>query len=453
MRVNCNISAIMANNQLQKSETALDKAIERLSSGYRINNAEDDAAGMAISNTMRAQIKALDQVDRNATDGISVIQTAEGALGEMENMIQRARELSVQAADQAYSDEDRQSIQNEIDQIMKEVDRISSSTEYNTMSLLDGTNCRKAYSDANGVKVWSMSSSVVTGEFGFSITTQATQASMTLNTFNNAVTAAQEGTIEINGAVVAIQEGQTYSEVYENIMGACNKAGVTISNGLTLTNINYGTYEELNVNFSSTATAALFGMGQLENSVAGTDAVVSLSGDFSATSSVTSEGCVVTVKDINNFEMKFEVPGNTTYTDALIKVTDMGTLDIQVGTGEGQRIALDIPEVSVHTLGLDNLNVKTSVNASKSITKLDKAVSQISSVRAKLGAYQNRLETTNESLASYTQNITSALSALEDCDMAEEMTNYTAQNVISQAATSILSQANERPQTVLQMLQ
>ena len=144
MRVNCNISAIIANNQLSKSEDALSSAIERLSSGLRINKAEDDASGMAISKKMHAQIKAIERSANNTQDGVSVVQTAEGALSELENILQRMRELSVKAASETNSGEEKDAIQVEINQLTKEVDRISTSTEYNTMTLLDGTLQRRA---------------------------------------------------------------------------------------------------------------------------------------------------------------------------------------------------------------------------------------------------------------------------------------------------------------------
>lgn len=455
MRINCNIAALIANNSLAKGQSALDTAIERLSSGLKINHARDDAAGMAIAKKMHTQIKALERAGNNTSDGIYVVQTAEGALGELENMLQRVRELSVQAADGSYGDDDREAIQKEVHQILKEVDRISQDTEYNTMPLLDGTLSRRCYSDADGVYVFSTTSEVSAGEYTLSVTSPATQAAMTMNSFTGTATADQAGWVNINGADVYISEGETYEDIYDKIVNACDVVNVQIENNggsIGLTNKAYGAANELTIRFSSDETAALFGMNR-ETTAVGTDCEVDAGDGFANTASVTTRGNIVTVRDVNNFEMKIEIPGNTTLNNATIKVTDIGVMNIQVGANEGQQIDIEIPEINTHTLEIDDINVSTSKGADIAIEKLDEAISQISSVRSKLGAYQNRLETTVASLDAYSVNITAALSGIEDCDMAEEMTEYTAQSVITQAATSVLAQANERPQTILQLLQ
>ncbi len=455
MRVNCNISAVIANNQLGKSENSLDKAIERLSSGLRINHAEDDAAGMAISKKMHAQIKALEQSGRNTSDGISVVQTAESALGEIENMLQRMRELAVQSADDTYSAEDKDAIQAEVSQLVDEIDRVSTDTEFNTMPLLNGSLSRRVYSDTTGVNMIAMSSSVSSGDYSFTVSSPGTQARLTADIFSETVTEAQAGKMTINGAEVTISAGQTFTEVYDNMMEACNRAGVTLEKTgsfLHFTNNECGKFEEVNIEFDSETTAKeLFGLDKI-NTEYGSDAEVKKGAGFSDSASVTTEGNKVTIKDINNFSMEFEI-GKDSYGDCKFKVTDMGTMGIQVGTNDGQQISIDIPKINAHTLGIDSVNIGTSYTASRSLDKLDEAITKVSSARSSLGAYQNRLETTVESIASYNENITSALSRIEDCDMATEMTEYTSQNVISQAATSVLSQANERPQTVLQLLQ
>lgn len=455
MRVNCNISALIANNSLTKGQNALEQAIERLSTGLRINHAEDDAAGMAISKKMHTQIKALERASDNASDGIYVVQTAEGALSEVESILQRARELAVQAADESYSDDDREAIQKEINQILQEVDRISSDTEYNTMSLLDGTLSRRCYSDVDDVSVFSTTTAVTAGDYSFSVTSEATQATVTMGIFSGTITAEQAGKIKINGAEIVVNEDDTYEEVYDKIVKGCNNANVLIENNGT--NINliskaYGDSNELPVEFSSDELAALFGMAK-ETVAVGNDCQVTLGDGFSSTAAVTTDGRVITVRDINNFEIKFEIPGYSTFNDATIKVTDIGLMNIQVGANEGQQIDIDIPAVNTHTLGVDDINLCTSKGAGLAIDKLDKAITEVSSIRTKLGAYQNRFETAVASLDEYDENMTAALSGLEDCDIAAEMTEYTAQSVITQAATSVLAQANERPQTILQLLQ
>lgn len=456
MRVNCNISAMVAQTQLGKTESALDRAIERLSSGLRINHAEDDAAGMAISKKMHTQIKALEQANRNASDGISVVQTAESSLSEMESMLQRIRELAVQAADDTYCTEDKVAIQDEIDQLVTEIDRISTDTEYNTMPLLDGTLSRRAYADVNDVYMVEMSSSIVSGEYSFSVDTPARRASIPLNEFGGTISNDEAGSILINGASISVEAGQDFDTVYQNIVDMCNVAGATVENSgagsFEIMNELYGSEEEISVNFSNANLAAKFGL-PVKNVAAGIDCTVTLGDGFSETAVATAKGGVVTVQDVNDFEMVFEVPGDTTIAECTLKVTEMGIMDIQVGANEGQQLKLDIPKVNSHTLGIDALVVTTPEGAGIAIGKVDEAISQVSSVRSMLGAYQNRLENSVDSLNSYNENITSALSRIEDCDMAVEMTTFTAESVISQAATSVLAQANERPQSILQLLQ
>lgn len=454
MRVNCNISAIIANNQLGKSENSLSQSIERLSSGLKINHARDDASGMAISKKMHAQIKALERSSRNTQDGVSVVQTAESALGEVENMLQRMRELSVQAASDTNGPEDRDAIQREIDELGKEIDRISTDTEYNTMPLLDGTLSRRAYAKVDDVSMMRMSDTVTTGDYYINVTGPANQASYAINKFG---TIWEDGSMSINGATVEFKAGESMTTIIGRMQEACERGNATIEemgSYYVITNKEYGRYEELELKFSSSTIASRFtGSTAKEITIPGRDCDVSLGAGFSPTATVTTEGKIITVKDVDSFEMKIEIPGDKTFWGCEIKVTDMGVMNIQAGANEGQQISIDIPEVNRHTLGLDYLNVRTSRGAGDAITSLDEAIYYVSSVRSKLGAYQNRLETSTKSLDEYDENITAALSRIEDCDMAEEMTEFTAQNVKTQAATSILAQANERPESILQLLQ
>lgn len=455
MRVNCNISAMIANNQLTKTESALDRAIERLSSGLRINRAEDDAAGMAISKKMHTQIKALEQANRNASDGISVVQTAESALGELENILQRMRELAVQGADDTYCTEDKVAIQSEIDELVSEIDRISTDTEYNTMPLLDGTLSRRAYANVNDVYMIDMSASIVSGEYSFSVDSPATQASIGMKAFNGVITEAEAGTISINGAPVSVVAGDDFDTVYQKIVDMCNYAGATVDKSgqyFSIKNRLYGSKEEISIKFNNEDLAKKFDM-EMSNVAAGEDCKVTLGDNFSSTAVAVADGGVIKIEDVNDFEMIVEVPGDLTIEECVMKVTEIGIMDIQVGANEGQQMKIAIPKVNSHILGVDELVITTPDGAGIAITKLDNAIAEISSIRSMLGAYQNRLENSVDSLNVYNENVTAALSRIEDCDMAKEMTTYTAESVISQAATSVLAQANERPQTILQLLQ
>lgn len=454
MRVNCNISSIIANNNLGVAQTKLDKALERLSSGLKINSAEDDAAGLAIANKLHAQIKGLEQANKNSSDGISVIQTAESALSETESILQRINELSVQAANGTNSLSDRQAIQSEIDQLTDEIDRISSSTEFNTMPLLDGTLTRRSYSDTDNVSMFYVSPEVKAGNYSIDVTADATKATAQVS-FNPA-DITKEGSIEINGATMKIEPGDTEDILKSKFITLCDAAGLDYDKATgDISTYGYGITQKIEYKIPD----ELAGVVSLTNISSGTDAQASLAGGFSGTATLSTDGNLVTIKDIGGFEMTVELgenlvassgQGSLTVTE---KVTEMGTMTVQLGANEGQVLEVDIPEVSVHTLGLDNLNVCTQDAASDAIERVQNAINKVSSVRSTLGAYQNRLDSVVTHLNSYQQDITSAVSGIEDSDMADEMTEYTQQNVITQAATTMLAQANERPQTVLQLLQ
>ena len=464
MRVNCNISAIIANTQLSSTETALSQSIERLSSGLRINHASDDASGMAVSKKMHTQIKALERATSNTGDGISVVQTAEASLGEMENILQRMRELAVQSASDTNTASDREALQSEVEMLQKEVDRISTDTEYNTMPLLDGTLRRRAFakSEQDGIAMFDMSNSVANGQYHFTVdagdAAQYAEATMNLDSL-----AGTDGTVRINGAEVAVSADDTEEEIYDKLAEACNTAGLSYTrsgSSVTITENVAGSAHTLQITPSesyygaSIVDGATFDEDNKTYTATGTDATLTLDtgSGFSATASVTADGNIIRVRDVNSFEMEFEIPVGEAV-DATFNVTQIGTMSIQAGAGEGQQIDIDIPEVNCHTLNIDKINIATDHRAGEAITALDEAINKVSSIRSKLGAYQNRLETTQSNLATYNENLTSALSGMEDCDMAEEMTEFTTQNVKTQAATSVLAQANERPQTVLQLLQ
>ena len=420
MRVNCNISSLLANNNLSVAQTKLDKALERLSSGLKINSAEDDAAGLAIANKLHSQIKGLDQANRNSSDGISVIQTAESALNETESILQRINELAVQAANGTNSLSDRQAIQSEIDQLTDEIDRISNATEFNTMPLLDGTLSRRSYSDTDNVSMFYVSSGVKEGEYSIDITADARKATAQVGFNAQAIT----------------ESGNAAGLDYDEATGQISTYG-------------YGMTQKIEYKIPD----SLVGVFSINNVTAGADAQAAINAGFGTTATLSTNGNFVTVKDIGGFEMTIELGENMVASSgqasvtATQKVTQMGTMTVQLGANEGQVLEVDIPEVGVHTLGLDNLNVCTQQAAEDAITRVGKAIDKVSSARSVLGAYQNRLDSVVTHLDSYEEDLTSAVSGIEDSDMADEMTEYT------QPATSMLAQANERPQTVLQLLQ
>ena len=524
MRINHNISALKANNQLSRTNKLLDASLERLSSGYRINSAADDSAGLAISEKMRTQISGLEQASRNASDGISVIQTAEGALIEVESMLQRMRELSVQSANGIYTTEDRIAIQAEIDQLNEEITRISETTEFNTMTLLDGNIDRKSFSSNNSVSLISLSDTVEVGDYSIEITQDARQAVIVGNavvlgdeetTATRKIGEDEAGSININGETVKVNVGDTVDEVFQKIRDACDNVNVNVfavdttliddetypvtdenlemagysskqmENGDSLVFVtrDYGSDQKIDIHCDKPGLCELLGLTVSGAQAYGTDAkanvVFGSDSLFENTATVSIRGNKVTVSDRNNFKMVFEVDpgtvgtefedaritdatsdptdGSITGTDTVEEITvsvlDAGPMDLQIGANEGQIMSVRIPKVTPQTLGVDKVNIGTADGAQKAITLLDIAINEVSAIRSKLGAYQNRLEHSISNLDVTSENMTESLSRIEDVDMAEEMAEYTQKNVLAQAGTAMLAQANMRPQNVLSLLQ
>lgn len=468
MQINHNIPAFMANSNLNKANDKVQKSLERLSSGYRINRAADDAAGMAIAQKMHAQIVGLQRASRNSADGVSMIQTAEGALNETENILQRMRELAVQAANGTNTLEDRESMQKEIDALKSEIDRLAKETEFNTKKLLDGSCSRLSTTDIPDVSIISVSDSVGLGAYSVTVTAAATKASFTasMNAGFTTVTSAMEGKVYINGESVEITAGQTLEDVYSTIRDLGTKVGVDVApvNGageevaigaavsLLFTAGNYGSSEKVEVTCDNSDLATALG---IENGITtlGNNAAVTLNSGYEVTATAKGDGTKVVVSDRSGFEMVIDTNGATAGKKANIQVLDAGQVVLQVGANEGQEIELSIPAATCEALDITYVNVNTQDNASASITMIDDAIGQVSAIRSKLGAYQNRLESAIKSLDTSALNLTESVSRIEDTDMAEEMANYTQYNVLTQAGTSMLAQANNRPQQILQLLQ
>ncbi len=474
MRINHNIPALKTNNILGKNNAAMEKSLERLSSGYRINCAADDAAGLAISQKMKTQIAGLNQASRNASDGISVIQTAEGALIEVEEMLQRMRELSVQAANGTSTDDDRLQLQAEVDQLKEEINRISETTEFNTKKLLDGTVDRRSYSSDPSVELISLSDAVDVKKYTFTPGVEATQAKVTTDTISDVPNDQPEYRMNINRTDIVIRGGSTPSDILDQLNATCSNMGIDVSfvdengdpvsaadanNGtacsLFFQTKDYGSDAKIEINAAEPLAAAL-GVSGGTRSGKGSDCTVELDiseeGGFTNTSTVSIDGDYVTVRDRDDFEMVFRVSG-AIGDEVTVTVLDAGPMTLQIGANEGQTMEVRIPRVDVVTLNIEEANIGTQEGAMSAITLFENAVNEVSTVRAKLGAYQNRLEHAINSLDVSAENLTDALSRIEDTDMAGEMATYTQYQVLTQAATSMLAQANERPQNILNLLQ
>lgn len=474
MKINRNMSAVRANKQLLGTENRLSKSMKRLSSGYKINSAEDNPAGMAISNKMKAQIEALDQAKSNSSDAQNVMKIADGALGEVSSMLQRIRELAVQGASDTYSENDKKALQSEIDELTKEVDRISGDTEYNTKSLLDGSSDTRVYvrqKDANGnmtqvnsyITRINFSDNVSSDKYDLTVNSLATQAAGSLA---SATKPDVEGTISINGVSVAVKADMTQDEYIQELQKAATTAGTTMQvNGDSISFLSneYGSNSTVNITLSSSLKAlagadyenADDGSGNMQLKSNGKDAVVT-GGENLSDKTIRADGNRVYVVGNSGFSIDFLLSSDMDMTagsrDLQIDISDIGNMAVQIGANEGQEMKIRIPEVSSETLYLDTVDVTVKGGADKAMSTLDEAIEYVSGVRSRIGAFQNRLESAESSLSETSENMTGAYSNIMDTDMATEMTEYAAQNILDQAGISVLSQANDLPQQVLSLL-
>lgn len=444
MNVNHNISALIARTQLKKADNKLSSSLQKLSSGYKISKASDNPAGLAISNKMRTQIRALDQASSNAADGDSIIQTAEGAVSEAANILQRMRELSVQAANDTYTLDDRDAIQQEIDQLMDELDRISKDTEFNNKYLLDGSLSHTGVSTSALTDVFEISNVVENGTYGITVDEKGQKAETDLALDG-------PGVYYINGTSFEVKAGESDEDIYTNLLVFCDKLNLDVDESYHLSSKVSGAKQQLTISYPDGTKTESWG----------TDAKISLGDGFDSDKfSYSANGDYITIIDNADFRMTFDLKEDFTAGDSFdINVYGSGFLTVQIGANEGQNLEMNLPEVSCTTMGLRTadgvniINVCSQPGAGNAIDLLDNAISYLSEARSKLGAYQNRLDSTIASLDIASENMTDAMSRITDTDMADEMTKYTQYNVISQAATSILAQANNRAETIMNILQ
>lgn len=401
MKINYNVSAIIANNSLKINDNKLTTSLERLSSGYKINSAKDDAAGLAISRRMNAQIKGLKAAEQDAKDGVSVAEIADGALAEVQDILQRMNELAIKSSNGTITDEDRTYIQQEIESLAEEIDRIGTSTEYNGQKLFTGDFDLKGYTDDIKIKVDSYSDAVDIGNYSFNFSGD-----------------------------LSFEKTSDGTTVLKSING-------DTSNTIELTRPDTGTetFRVTGDNYHLKLTG--------DN---GDEIILDISGY--------GKGKEV---DVTNFDISLGTD------EKHLNITGYGAMTFQIGANEGQTVDIRFEKLSMESLGFKNqdtdasknmiLKMDTEEHAKRAISQISDAINKISDMRSRIGAYQNRLEHTESNLSTGEENMTSAYSRIMDTDMSEEMTNYSNLQIISQAATSILAQANERPSQMLQLLQ
>ncbi len=456
MIINHNIASLNTYRQLSSNGVSNTKSLEKLSSGLRINRAGDDAAGLAISEKMRGQIRGLDQAARNAQDGISLIQTAEGALNETHTILQRMRELAVQAASDTNTSADRTEIQKEVDELASEITRISTDTEFNTKKLLNG-DMGKTFATAANSFDSSLQNVAITGSDITSGTYTITATAAGTDTVTMGANTIQAVSTIIN-TDVAVADGTKFGDYTLNVsnyngVGFTADFSLVASDGTTVTTTGASTVADLTIggitfNFDTHAPTQ---DGSLAFSLTNAGIDFDLSGAKTVTAApiVSYAGETLNLGGIS-FEARW---GAATDADALTLTVTDNAVKFQIGANADQNTSVAINAMSAISLGVSSLTVTNQTGANAAITTITDAISEVSSERAKLGATQNRLEHTINNLGTSSENLTAAESRVRDVDMAKEMMEFTKTNILSQAATAMLAQANQAPQQVLKLLQ
>ena len=452
MVVQHNLTAMNSNRMLGLTTASQAKSTEKLSSGYKINRAADDAAGLSISEKMRKQIRGLTQASSNAQDGISAVQTAEGALTEVHDMLQRMNELAVKASNGTNSEDDREYIQNEIDQLTTEIDRVSTTTKFNETYLLQGDTEAKVGTTASKVEVAGKNATIAA----------------------NATVKA--GSVELGKVGLSTTGTAKYSTDVDSLKGAILDAlNATASNGtitLTAKVDGKGKLENWSDGTNTYTAAQLRDSGITVNGDVANDQTIILTKKFEANEKLDEKGVVyeepdaAALKDSDLGSTLKATIKNTSGVASIVAydstyVPDALKLDLHVGADStsDNKIQLEIKSMSSSALGLLNadgrllVNGKDSTNADAAIDTIANAIQKVSTQRSALGAVQNRLEHTINNLDNVVENTTSAESAIRDTDMATEMVKYSNNNILSQAGQAMLAQANQSNQGVLSLLQ
>lgn len=379
MKISYNAAAMRASNALNASDSRVSKSLGRLSSGLKITASKDNPSGYAIGRRMNTQIIGIGAATQSANNGISVIETADGALTEVHEMLQRMNELAVKGETGALTTSDRMTLEAEVKQLKSEITRISTDTEFNGQTLLDGTFDLRGYTDDHRVRVDYYSDEVIPKVYKIDSLT---------------VAYGPDGKIDMDNTTIPQPSSTDADKAFPT--------GVEISE---------------------------------------------------------VKGNKITFKGPADFEMTIEIekqdpPVNTlTLGPIELDITGIGAMDTQTGANEGQQLAIRIPTISLNRMDMEDLKMTSVDECADANRTIKKAILYVSDSRSRLGAYQNRLEHTVNNLAVSNENMTASYSRIMDVDMAEEMTSYTTEQVISQAAVSMLAQANERPSQVLQLLQ
>ena len=487
MVVQHNLQAMNSNRMLGITTGSQSKSTEKLSSGYKINRAADDAAGLSISEKMRKQMRGLDQASTNASDGVSAVQTAEGALTEVHDMLQRMNELAVQAANGTNSQSDRLSIQNEIDQLTTEIDRVAQTTKFNETYLLKGGSVETDHymtgHDAGLEGTLTDTAKVATFRIPAKSLYAGSQINIAGRVYTIGMTNADKVRATITSSLSSVKiDGKSYTIVsdynaYNGLVTVANAAGVytatdaqkivgdtstVVANGVTYKAIEDSASDGIDDTDSSIITSGkaidLIMKALTQANLIGTDSNgaekvnVTYDSKYDRTTAISGD-------DLN------EVFSSSTKTGLISFKIDKGyatikdklNFNLHVGADADMtnKISVDISSMTAAGLGIKDLNVAddSGIAATYAIDAIADAIQEVSDQRSMLGAVQNRLEHTIKNVDNVVENTTAAESRIRDTDMAEEMVEYSKNNILAQAGQSMLAQANQSTQGVLSLLQ
>ena len=512
MRIQHNIAALNSYRNLTGNNNAVSKNLEKLSSGYRINRAGDDAAGLAISEKMRAQITGLNTAQKNAQDGVSLVQTAEGAMTEVHSMLNRMVELADQSANGTYADEvDRENLQKEISSLKEEIDRIADSTNFNGINLLDGslsTGKLPTFTGLDGLTKTDIAATANSTELTITGGTVAPAKgdvfSLTVN-YTDANGMTKEKKIELtaeNATTLKDTAGNSYA-VTNNIdkeeMAAAFMGAISSDSELSSIFSASNKGDKLTLTSKETGSASKIVVNKVDSNYKGTSAAVVATSKKGENAKVNYDFAAMTqdkVFTVNGEKFVFatagkqfgsdvnvlEIANANPTTDEVGKMAGMianklglsdeqvkddgakitfsasvgnGGLTLQIGdtADKFNQMTVSVGDMHAKALGISDIDISTQAGAKAAVDKIKSAINSVSSTRGDLGAIQNRLEHTINNLSVSAENMTAAESRIRDVDMANEMMAYTKNNILVQSSQAMLAQANQLPQGVLQLLQ
>ncbi|WP_138377066.1 flagellin [Dorea longicatena] len=511
MRIQHNIAALNSYRNLTGNNSAVSKNLEKLSSGYRINRAGDDAAGLAISEKMRAQITGLNTAQKNAQDGVSLVQTAEGAMTEVHSMLNRMVELADQSANGTYADEvDRENLQKEISSLKEEIDRIADSTNFNGINLLDGslsTGKLPTFTGLDGLTKTDIAATANSTELtikgGTAVPNKGDVFSLTVN-YTDANGMTKEKKIELtaeNATTLKDTAGNSYTvsnNIGEGEMAAAFMGAISSDSELSSIFSASNKGEKLTLTSKETGSASKIVVNKVDSNYKGTSAAVVATSKKGENAKVEYDFATMTqdkVFTVNGEKFVFATAGKQFDSDVNVletatnptadevgkmagmianklglsdeQVKDAGTkitfsasagnggLTLQIGdtADKFNQMTVSVGDMHAKALGISDVDISTQAGAKAAVDKIKSAINSVSSTRGDLGAIQNRLEHTINNLSVSAENMTAAESRIRDVDMANEMMAYTKNNILVQSSQAMLAQANQLPQGVLQLLQ